>query len=96
MPVPTSLGFCFTLIPLLAMDLGEFFGIPADFIRTVPETELSTPEDYIKSLDVTETTTTDISSEETEDIEKGVVEEDVVEEAVADEVVADEETPLLA
>lgn len=84
MPVSTSLGFCFTLIALLAMDLPEVFGIPVDFITIVPETELSTPEDYIKSLEVDQPT--DSSSEEGDDIEKGVVEEET----------PDEGTPLLA
>ena len=73
MPVSTSLGFCFTMIPLLAMDLGELFGTPDYFIRIVPETELSTPEEYIKSLDSDQPT--DSSSEEGDDIEKGVADE---------------------
>lgn len=69
-PVSTSLGFCFTLIGLLAMDL---FGDREDFfIRTISEAELSTPEDFLKSMDVT--SNTDSGSEE-DDVEKAVNEE---------------------
>ncbi len=78
----TSLGFCFTLIALLVMDIGSFFGQSEDyFIRFVPEAELSTPEEYLKSLDISSTDhSTDISTEE-DDVEKNL---------------ATEETPLIA
>ena len=66
----TSLGFCFTLIALLAMDL---VGDREDyFIRTISEAELSTPEDYLKSMDVTSNTE---SSSDEDDVEKALNEE---------------------
>ncbi len=69
-PVSTSLGFCFTLIALLAMDL---VGDREDyFIRTISEAELSTPEDYLKSMDVTSNTE---SSSDEDDVEKALNEE---------------------
>jgi hypothetical protein len=49
--VSTSLGFCLTLLSLLSMDFPSILGDREDyFIRTVPESELSTPEDYLKSI----------------------------------------------
>lgn len=82
-PVSTSLGFCITLIPLLAMDLGSIFGNQEDyFIRNVPESELSTPEEYLKSMVVSSSDhPTDSSSDEDDDVEENAL---------------NEETPLLA
>ena len=44
----TSIGFCITLLPFLSVNLEFFFGRD-HFIRRIPESELSTPEDYLES-----------------------------------------------
>jgi len=81
-PVATSLGFCFTLIALLVMDIGSFFGQSEDyFIRLVPDAELSTPEEYLKSIGIPSTDQPTDSSSEDDDLEKNI---------------ATEETPLIA
>ena len=78
----TSLGFCFTLIALLVMDIGSFFGQSEDyFIRLVPDAELSTPEEYLKSIGIPSTDQPTDSSSEDDDLEKNI---------------ATEETPLIA
>ena len=71
------------------MDLGSTFGSPEDyFIRTVPESELSTPEQYLKSLDSTAPDhPTDSSSDEDDEVDP---------EAPPETPPTNEESPLLS
>ena len=95
----TSLGFCLTLLPLLSIGIPAFLGNGEDyFIRTVPKSELSTPEDYLKSMDEdmdidlsSASPPTNGNSEEDDDVEKNEEKESEVEEPPANE-----ETPLLS
>jgi len=109
-PVSTSLGFCITLLPLLSMDLGSIFGNREDyFIQTVPESKLSTPEEYLKSIDSSPSdhpTDSSSSSDEDDDVEKNALssEENKVEseddgagtEEDLESPPTNEETPLLS
>jgi hypothetical protein len=86
--VSTSLGFCVTLLPLLSMDLGSIFGNREDyFIRTVPESELSTPEEYLKRTD---------SSPSDHPTDSSSSDEDVFDEEDPEISPTNEETPLLS
>lgn len=68
----TSLGFCVILLPLLSMDLASNFGNwEYCFIRTVPESELSTPEEYLKRMDSSPSDhPTDNTNSDDDDVEK--------------------------
>jgi len=93
-PVSTSLGFCLTLLPLLSIGFPSILVHREDhFIRSVPESELSTPEDYLKGIWFEHLT--DSSSEEVDgdDLVATTVLED--EEDVEAPAPTNEETPLL-
>ena len=96
--VSTSIGFCLTLLPLLYTDFGSIFGNREEyFIRTVPTSELSTPEEYLKSMDQTPPTrpTDGGRSDDETGIESDVV-EIVTDDAENPETAfVNEETPLL-
>lgn len=84
-PVSTTLGFCLTLFPLLS-----FVGEQEDyFIQMIPESELSTPENYLYNN--SEESSTQEQNEETGEI----VVEDTSGQATEDSP-TNEETPLLA
>ena len=100
----TSLGFCLTFLPLISVDLGSIFGNREDyFIRTVPESELSTPEDYLKRIedssppghpaDISSSSSSDKDEDEEDDVEKNASSPD---EGTVEEPPTNEGTPLLA
>eukprot|EP00535_Pseudo-nitzschia_heimii_P004948 CAMPEP_0197189136 /NCGR_PEP_ID=MMETSP1423-20130617/19219_1 /TAXON_ID=476441 /ORGANISM="Pseudo-nitzschia heimii, Strain UNC1101" /LENGTH=689 /DNA_ID=CAMNT_0042641173 /DNA_START=93 /DNA_END=2162 /DNA_ORIENTATION=- len=102
-PVSTSLGFCLTLLPLLSMDFGTILGNRESyFIRNIPESELSTPEDYLKSID-SSLPDLDIDSDSSKDEETGTgsavvaIENDETQdpEEGPEKPVVNEKTPLL-
>jgi len=71
-PVPTTLGFCLTLLPILSMGFPSMEREETYFIRTISESELSTPEDYLKSLEENapdDLANTDSSSRDEDDLE---------------------------
>ena len=93
-PVSTSFGFGLTLLPLLSLDFGSILGNRESyFIRTVPESELSTPEDYLKSIDSSPPVLDTDSSSKDEDETGMKVDDDDEEDPEAP--VVNEETPLL-
>jgi hypothetical protein len=76
------------------MDLASIFGNREDyFIRAVPKSELSTPEEYLKRTGSlpSDNPTDSSSSDEDDDVEKNVFDEENPEKSPTNE-----ETPLLS
>ena len=88
-PVSTTLGFCLTLFPLLS-----FVGEQEDyFIQMIPESELSTPENYLYSL--TNNSCEELSAQEQNEGSGELLVEDTIDQATEDSP-TNEQTPLLA
>ena len=88
-PVSTTLGFCLTLFPLLS-----FVGEQEDyFIQIIPESELSTPENYLSSSSNNKNEAS--SAQEHNEGTGELLLENTMDQATED-APTNEETPLLA